>query len=284
MKRKITNNWLKTALWIGVMAGLTVLTLVVWQALANPYDTIDLKWLQAAQSISVFVLPVLLAAWLSEEKPAAWLHLDTAPGYRTALWAIVTMLVALPGINLLSYLNQQVVLPEALRPIEEMMQQQEEAAAALIERFLADTSVWGVVINIVVMAVLPAIGEELTFRGWIQGRLEARNTHMAIWVSAAVFSFIHFQFYGFVPRMLLGAMFGYVLVWSGSIWTAILMHMTNNATVVIAYALTQDYTASTEWLETFGTAETWWVGCVSIAMTSVSLWLYARARSRAPRP
>lgn len=284
MKRKITNNWLKTAIWLGIMAVLTVLTLVIWQALANPGSTGDLKWLQAVQSISVFVLPVGIAAWLSEEKPIAWLHMDRVPGYKTILWAVATMLIALPGINLLSYLNQQMVLPEALRSIEQIMQQQEEAAAALIERFLADTSLIGIAINLIIMAVLPAVGEELTFRGWIQGQLSARNRHMAIWVSAAIFSFIHFQFYGFVPRMLLGAMFGYVLVWSRSIWTAMLMHMTNNATVVIAYALTQDYTASSEWLETFGTSDTWWVGCISIAMTSVSLWLYARAQSGAPRP
>lgn len=278
----VKKTWVKVCLWLGLVALLMTLTLGAWKVVENPSSITHLKCLQAVQSISVFVVPVLLVVWLCEQQPVQWLHLDKAPGWKTALWAILTMLLALPGINLLSWLNQQMALPEVLRPIEQLMQQQEEAAAALIELFLADTSLIGICINLIVMAVLPAVGEELTFRGWIQGHLSRRNRHMAVWVSAAVFSFVHFQFYGFVPRMLLGAMFGYVLLWSGSLWTTMLMHMTNNATVVIAYALTKDYTAATEWLDAFGTADTWWVGGVSIIVTSVSLWLYARVQSGAP--
>ena len=92
-----------------------------------------------------------------------------------------------------------------------------------------------VAINLLVIALIPAIGEELTFRGVLQQALVrgTKNVHVAIILSAAIFSFIHFQFYGFLPRMFLGILLGYLFYYSGSIWTSILMHFVNNGTVVV---------------------------------------------------
>jgi hypothetical protein len=91
------------------------------------------------------------------------------------------------------------------------------------------------VLNLFVLAVIPALGEELLFRGLLQKMFNElfKNKHIAILVTAAIFSAIHMQFYGFIPRMLLGALFGYLLVWSGSIWVPVLAHFFNNAMVVI---------------------------------------------------
>ena len=124
--------------------------------------------------------------------------------------AIGIMLVALPAINLLSYLNQQMTLPAFLEPMETWMKTQEENAAQMTELFMRVTTFDGLIINLLLMALLPAIAEELTFRGVLQRLLQGKDNntnipHIAIWSSAIIFSAIHMQFYGFVPRMLMGA-------------------------------------------------------------------------------
>ena len=93
-------------------------------------------------------------------------------------------------------------------------------------------------LGLLVVAVLPAICEELFFRGMIQPLLlrATGSPHRAIWVTAIVFSAIHFQFFGFVPRMLLGALFGYIYYWSGNLRLAMLAHFVNNGlTVTLSY-------------------------------------------------
>lgn len=88
--------------------------------------------------------------------------------------------------------------------------------------------------NILVIALLPAIAEELLFRGAVQRSFNRmfNNPHVAIWLAAFIFSAIHVQFFGFFPRMLLGAAFGYIYLWTGSIWYAMFAHFLNNAAAV----------------------------------------------------
>lgn len=96
----------------------------------------------------------------------------------------------------------------------------------------------GLLFNLLIIALIPAVGEELTFRGVLQQGLSRRmNPHVAIILAAAIFSFIHFQFYGFLPRMFLGILLGYMFYVSGSLWTSILMHFVNNGTAVVLYYL-----------------------------------------------
>ena len=92
-----------------------------------------------------------------------------------------------------------------------------------------------------VIAVLPAVGEEFCFRGWLQPALQKAtgNPHIAIWLSAALFSAFHFQFFGFAPRMLLGAMFGYFMYWSGNLWIPITAHFVNNGLSLVMLYMNQ---------------------------------------------
>jgi hypothetical protein len=116
------------------------------------------------------------------------------------------------------------------------MRSSEQEAERITKAFVNVTSVREVFINVLVIAVLPAVGEELLFRGVVQ-RIVAewmRNHHAGIWISAAVFSAIHIQFFGFIPRMLLGVCFGYLLLWSGSIWLPVIAHFFNNAAAVVS--------------------------------------------------
>jgi len=281
LRGKLNNTkwYSRVALWIGVMAVCMLLTLFIWVIVGNPQETSSLKWFQFWQTLTVFILPALLAVYLWSEKPIEWLHLNKGMSWKTALTAVGLMILAVPAINLLSHLNQQLALPEFLRPLEIWMQEREQDAHVLTERFLDVDGYGGLMTVVGLMALLPAIGEELTFRGMLQGLFSPKYKTAAIWIAAAIFSFIHFQFYGFVPRMLMGALFGYMLVWTGSLWVPILMHFTNNAMAVIGYYVTHHYTMDSEWMDEFGSGSTWYVGVMSLALVTTICYFFARERS-----
>lgn len=277
LKGKISNASIlvRVLVWLGIMGMLTMVAFGVWFFLPNRDGLVGMKWLQLLQSVATFLLPALAGAYLWSNTPMQWLHLNKKPSWQEALAAVVVMLLAIPGINLLSAWNQQMVLPEWMSGIEQWMRMQEDAAAQLTEQFLRVDTVGGLLVNIGLMALLPAVGEELTFRGVVQGMF-TRNKHVAIWATAAIFSFVHMQFYGFLPRMLLGAMFGYMLWWTGSLWVPMLMHFVNNcAAVVVAYlAYNHLEEGRTEMLDTIGTEDTILLGVFSICIVLIMMVMY----------
>ena len=226
--------------------------------------------MQLMQTIGTFLLPPILCAWLWSEnhRPFEWLKLHQGADGTSFALAIGIMICAVPAINLLANLNNRIDLPESLDFIEQKMRAMEEAAAALTERFLQADNIGQLIINIGLMALLPALSEELSFRGTLQQVLG--NKHLAIWLTAFIFSAIHMQFYGFIPRMLMGAMFGYIFVWTGSLWVPIVMHFTNNALAVIAYYIDQNIA------DTIGAGDTWWLGVISLVLTSLGLLIFYR--------
>ena len=275
--------------WLGIMAVLTLLAMGLWLIVFGGSQTTEsLKWLQLMQTVGTFLLPPLICAclWSEGNQPFHWLKLDQKADGKLFALAIGMMICAIPAINLLADLNGRIQLPESLASIEQIFKQQEAAAAALTERFLQADHIGILLLNIGLMAVLPALAEELSFRGTLQQILSnsqctihnAQCTihnaqiHLAIWITAFVFSAIHMQFYGFVPRMLMGAMFGYIFVWSGSLWLPIVMHFVNNGLAVIAYYVTDDKNIA----DTFGAGDTWWVGVLSLILTSLGLLIFYR--------
>ena len=283
MKRKL----LQILLWLGAMSVLTVIAMGAWIIIwGGSQSTESLKWLQFIQTTATFLIPPILCAWLWEEnhKPFRWLRMDVPVQWQNILLAVVIMVCAVPGINLLADLNSRVELPKSLEFIEQILKSQEEAAAALTERFLQADNIGGLLINIGLMALLPALSEELSFRGTLQqiiykeqsGKVQSTKVHLAIWITAFIFSAIHMQFYGFVPRMLLGAMFGYVFVWSGSLWVPITMHFVNNGLAVLVYYLMGEGENTNNIADTLGAGDTWYLGVVSILITSLGLLIFYR--------
>lgn len=282
-KWKNSNGWSKGFLWLAIMLLLTLIVMAIWTVLPiNHQATGALKWFQFVQTLATFFVPPLIVAWLCSDNSKRWLQIDTAPKWWMFVGAILVMIMALPGINLLADWNSRMSLPDWLKSLEDLMRQQEEAAQALTERFLQGKGIGMLLINVGLLALLPAAAEELTFRGMLQKLIP--NKHVAIWVVAIIFSAIHFQFYGFVPRMLLGAMFGYMLVWTGSLWIPMTMHFVNNAVTVVAYWVIYNNNLNPDSVETFGTGETLWLGIVSLVLTGVGLyfcWRLSRTMSKA---
>lgn len=286
MKRE--NILLRVVVWIGLMIAFTTVVSVGW--LLSDVDktaTSSLKWLQCIQTLSLFLLPALLCAWVWEEKhrPFHWLRMDKMISWRVVGLAALVMVCAIPGINLLADLNNRIVLPECLSSLEQFFRQMEEEAALLTERFMQADNVWVMMINMGLMAVLPALAEEMSFRGVFQQLLGGR-THVAIWLTAVIFSAIHMQFYGFIPRMLMGALFGYVFVWTGSLWVPIVMHFVNNGMAVLVYYIlsSKGVSIDTNYADTLGAGTTWWLGVISLLTVGILLRvLYLRITSQGPQ-
>ena len=285
----------KVIQWLGCILFLNILAAGNIFLFEQPLSVSSLKWIQFFQSAAMFLLPPLCMAYLWSKQPLEWLKVKgekELKGERVKVkgervWAVVLMLVALPAINLLAHINEQMALPAFLEPLEAWMKTQEETAKNLTDQFMHVTTFGGLIINILLMAVLPAISEELTFRGVLMNlfkvkgeRLEVKGEsvpHLAIWCSAILFSAIHLQFYGFVPRMLMGALFGYMLVWTGSLWTPILMHFTNNAMAVILYFVSLRAGWDIEMMDAIGTNDTLWLGVVSMVITIVGIYAFRRS-------
>lgn len=293
LRGKMENSHViaKIMVWLGlifVMFSLTVLVIALVTQ-GNPLSDINtLKWIQFLQTISLFLLPSLILAYLCAKAPWNWLLLDKKVDWKVLLWAIGIMLVALPAINLMSHFNQQMVLPSWLSGLEEWMKNKEAEAEWLTKQFMSVTTVSGLLVNLLLMAVLPALSEEITFRGVLQrllspkhstlnSHLSTLNSHLSIWLTAIIFSAIHMQFYGFLPRMLMGAMFGYALVWTGSLWIPILMHFTNNAMAVLLYFVSLRADWDIDKIDAIGTGNTLWLGIASIVPTIVGIYAFRRS-------
>ena len=196
-----------------------------------------IKYIQVIQGFALFIIPSFLIAFLFSKKGFEYLQLTKKPKQISILLIVFIVISSLPLINFLAEFNANMNLPAALSGIENYMKEAEESAKVLTEKLLKVETTGGLFFNLFMIAVIPAIGEELLFRGIIQKLFTQsfKNHHVGIIISAIIFSAFHFQFYGFIPRMFLGMLFGYMLVWSKSLWLPIIAHFTNNAIAVIVY-------------------------------------------------
>ena len=190
---------------------------------------------QLITSVFVFLFPALFAAYLMSDRPKSFLRIGTCPDFRLLAIVLLMTLLLTPTVSLTGYFNTQLKLPQFMAGIEAWMKSAEDTANMLIEKMVADQGVWAFVFNLFVIAVVAGVTEEIMFRGALLRIVQQKikNHHIAIWLVAAIFSFIHFQFYGFLPRMLLGAFLGYLVYWTNNIWIPVLAHFFHNATAFI---------------------------------------------------
>lgn len=187
------------------------------------------------QNFIAMILPAIITVVIISRAPLNFLCLDKKPTLLQITLMILILVVATPMMNLLVAWNESIHLPESFAILEQYLRSMENAAAVTTEYLLSNNSIFSLIVTILAVGVFTGFAEELLFRGTLQRIFQSRptNIHIAIWVTAAIFSFIHFQFFGFFPRLLLGAFFGYLLWWTKSLWASVLAHAINNSVVVV---------------------------------------------------
>lgn len=267
-----------------------VMNMASFHDLENPEHIVILKYFQTVQAIGLFVVPPFILGYLFYGKTNEYLYLHKNIQPSSIFWVLMLMLCVGPFINLMGLLNNNMTFPEWLAGIETWMKDAEENAANITKAFVQVETLPGLAFNLFMIAFLPAIGEELLFRGVIQRIFTnmTRNHQWGIWISAILFSALHVQFYGFVPRVLLGALFGYLLVWSGSMWLPIIGHFFNNAIAVVALYLIHNQIITPKF-ETYGSDEgSYYAAILSLGLTVAILVLlkkqYAHKALSAPEP
>lgn len=195
----------------------------------------SLRIATVVQDILMFVVPAIATAVMITRRPDWFLQIGKAPGLGMSLLVIGVMVVSIPVMNVIVEWNQNLHLPDSLSALETVMRDAETAAQTTIDQLIGGGSVMACVLGVLIIGVLAGFSEELLFRGTIQRLLVTKpiNAHIAIWATAFIFSAVHFQFFGFVPRLLLGALFGYVAWWTGNLWLPVIAHTVNNSMVVI---------------------------------------------------
>jgi len=192
-----------------------------------------LKILVTAQQIGLFLVPAIVLSIFEGKAPQNFYGMK-APKLNLLLIVFLLMLCSIPFMGLINEWNMAMHLPDFLSGLEKWMRKLEDDGMLTTKAILAGSSIGALLINLLVIAVTPAICEEIIFRGGLQRTFLRwiKNPHVAIWTSAIIFSTIHFQFFGFFPRLFLGAAFGYIYFWTGSLWYAAFAHFLNNGYAV----------------------------------------------------
>lgn len=202
--------------------------------LAKGATTPSLRIAAVTQDVLVFIVPAVVTALIVSHLPARLLAVDRGVDSRMFFLACLLYICGTPLLEAVVKLNDSMVLPAVFADMEQWMRQMEENAREQVKLLFGGDTIADLVVSILIVGVLAGFSEELFFRGGLQRLLSCSRLghHGAIWITAALFSAFHMQFFGFFPRLLLGAYFGYLLWWSGSLWLPIALHILNNTIVV----------------------------------------------------
>lgn len=232
-----------------------------------------MKALQILNMAGGLLLPAVIYLWLCT--PGIKVNKGSLKPYIYLPIVLSALLIvfAQPLIGWASELNSYLSLPEGLSFIENWMKEAETQGEMITEAFLSTTSISGLLVNIFMVAILPAFAEEILFRGALARLFKdwTKNVHLAVFLSAFIFAAIHMQFYGFLPRFLLGTALGYLFFWSGSLWLPIVAHFTNNFLSVIIEFLFRKGIIHTN-AENFGLNNAAWLTAISIIAVSAILY------------
>ena len=236
--------------------------------LSTSQGLMSLRIMQVCQTTGLFLFPAIILAVFSPVSVSSFLGLKRLTLSLVAL-SVLVMVVFIPAVNLIASINAKIPMPE-------WMLEMERSSMELTKALLSTDKFGVMLLNFFVVAIMPALAEELFFRGLIQKYLVqwTKSTLWGVVVAAIVFSAIHMQFQGFIPRFLLGLLFGYLYVWSGSIWAPIAAHVANNGIAVVLYYLIAKGVVPSQ-VETVGNiSDLWQVGIASLAIALMLIWQF----------
>ena len=194
-----------------------------------------LRYLLIIQDISLLIIPSVIILLMMKPEPAGRLNELKIPQLKEVGLIVILAFCIFPVTSFTGQINSAMHLPQWLSGVEKWMAEKENHADSILNQVLASPTFSIMLLNLFIIAILPAIGEELFFRGVLQKIFSKlfKSGHIAIWFTAFIFSTIHFQFFGFIPRFILGLVFGYLFFWSGTLWLPVISHFVNNAVPVI---------------------------------------------------
>ena len=226
-----------------ITAGILTPIILMIPGLNNGGELVSIYMGSAIQSLFAIALPAFLVAALTHPAPMHYLKIEKSRKMgEKVIFTLLLFLFSYLFAAFLSQWNRGIVLPQWLNGIEQTMRSMEDAALESTDLLLSVETTGGLLLNLLIVAGFAALSEELFFRGALQQFLQEkfRNGHAAVWVSALIFSMVHFQFYGFFPRLFLGALLGYLFLNTGNLWLPIIFHFINNATVLVVNYIWRD--------------------------------------------
>ncbi|TWI81503.1 hypothetical protein IQ13_2521 [Lacibacter cauensis] len=258
----------------GLIVG-SVATIPVWMIMTgkspldmakdmlNPAYVDAVKAMQVISTIIMFFIPAYVTARIVTKKPFAHLGLNGGVKLNRAILAMLIMFAALPLVASLAELNKAIPLTASAKKFFDNMESQYAEQVKLMATFKTPTDYIGALF---IIALMPAIVEEVFFRGSLQSSLtrSIKVPWLAIIITSVIFSVVHFSWYGFIPRVALGMLLGYIFYYTGNLWYSIIGHFFNNALMVtvLYYQYTKDKKIDME----VGESAPWWAGVISAAV------------------
>jgi len=193
---------------------------------------------QGAASLGMFLAPSLTYSLILRKGFTGAFQWNKDLSFKALGVVLLLAFFINPVVDLAYQLNQLIQIPESWGPVSEWLQKQNETITANYQAMLGDFSPGRFLLTLFVIAVIPALGEEMFFRGLLQPLMQewTGRKHLGIWIAAGIFALIHWQFNLLIPRLFLGAFIGYLFWWSGNLWYAISAHFINNLlALVISY-------------------------------------------------
>lgn len=226
---------------IGIRYGFDTVTQLVQANLTAPNVSTSLWILQFFGTTAPILATPIIFSYFIVKEPDEYLKTNFHFSWLLIILVFATMMLSNPMIELLGNINAKMVLPKSLQGIQDWMRKSEDDTKKLSDMMMEMHTFWGMIFNLLFIGLLTAIVEEILFRGCLQTIFVKwmKNKHVAIWITAILFSAFHMEFFGFLPRVMLGVLFGYFVAWSGSIWPAIWGHFVNNGTAVVITYLYQ---------------------------------------------
>ncbi len=196
--------------------------------------------------LGMFLIPSFVFGWYvyGRKHFLKGFDLNEIPKIQYILFAFLLLIFCYPLVNLLHYIN-------TMLPLADWMKGAEQNVKEILNTILSADHAFVLVLNILLISVMPAIGEELIFRGIIQKNTSAffKNGHIGVWIGAILFSAIHMQFEGFLARMALGAILGYSYYFTKNLWVPIILHFINNLIPILFFMLLDMDITNTENLQ-----------------------------------
>jgi len=284
--------WEKLALFIALCFLSSLLFGLLGTGITNPLFGVDghnydeltnlgdkdsirsIKMLNFFFHLGTFILPSILFTKLVAYDPNDYLLTKNWPKLNTLL-VVIALFFSIAVLNdWLATFNAKLDLSFISEELQQEVNYNQAVRDKSIYAYIGAT--WrSFGLNIILLAIIPAIGEELVFRGILQNLIAkaSKKMHLSVWFTAFLFAFIHFQFMDFLPRFFLGVAFGYVVILTGKIWYSMVLHFLNNALVLfVKFGILKGFIDQTSWWINFGIAHL----IIALIVGSIAIYLLSK--------